>query len=435
MKGSVGREIHTMRILWVKSGGLVPIDHGGKIRSFQIAKVLASSHDLTLFTFDEASNEAAHRELKGIFSDVIFVPLVVPNRKSFGEYLAYAKNLFSMHPYSERKYCQPHIARKLREHLLQQSYDVIVCDFLLTAGVIPWDLPGLRVLFTHNIEAQIWKRHFQVAQNPIWKAACYREFRTMERMEHHYLNSAEHVLAVSEADREAFATVISKSKISVVPTGVDSEYFRPMPEREEPNTLVFTGSMDWMPNEDGIFYFVREVLPLIREEISDVNLWVVGRRPSAKLRKLAEQIPGLTVTGRVEDIRPYMAKASVYVVPLLVGGGTRLKIFEAMAMGKAVVSTSIGAEGLPVVPGRDIVLADQSKDFADQTVALLRNAAKREELGGSARRLVERNYSWSAVGARLSEDLTNLAQRFQTMSDGGLTLKHSTDTVGVISER
>jgi glycosyltransferase involved in cell wall biosynthesis len=414
-----------MRILWVKSGGLVPIDHGGKIRSFQIAKVLAGKHDVSLFTFDQAANRDAHNELKGIFANVIFVPLRVPGQKSIGEYVAYAKNLFSSRPYSEGKYCQPHIARSLREHLLQKSYDVILCDFLLTAGVIPWDLPGIKVLFTHNIEARIWRRHFQVARNPLWKLACYREFRTMENMERRYLRLADHVLAVSEADRADFSAVIDDGKISVVQTGVDSEYYQPIPGLEEPNNLVFTGSMDWMPNEDGIIHFIKEILPLIRKEISAAKLWVVGRRPSEKLQRVAEHSPGVTVTGRVEDIRPFMAKASVYVVPLQVGGGTRLKIFEAMGMGKAIVSTTIGAEGLPVMPGRDIILADRTEDFAREVIALLRDATRRRELGSSARWLVEENYTWKAVGEKLGENLTSLARRLQSVSGGAVKHNHS----------
>jgi glycosyltransferase involved in cell wall biosynthesis len=256
----------------------------------------------------------------------------------------------------------------------------------------------------------------------------------MARMERHYLQAAEHILAVSSADRDTFSLFLKESKISVIPTGVDSEYFRPIEELEEDNTLVFTGSMDWMPNEDGIFYFVKEILPLIREEIPDVSLWVVGRSPSTKLQNLAGQIQGMTVTGTVEDIRPYMAKASVYVVPLLVGGGTRLKIFEAMGMGKAVVSTSIGAEGLPVAQGKDIVLADNPKEFAAQTVSLLRDAARRRELGGAARRLVEQNYSWNAVGARLGEKLNEIVRQFQATRPESGALNRASATVKVISE-
>ena len=400
--------IGAVKILWVKSGGLVPLDHGGRIRSFQLAKILAQVHEVSLFTFYQPVPNDPHAELRNVFSRVLCVPLEVPRQGSPAEYAAYAKNLLSSRPYSVAKYCQSHVARQLREHLKQESYDLIVCDFLLTAGVIPWDFPKPKVIFTHYIEAQIWERHFRIARNPIWKAACYREFLTMRRMERDYLRRSDHVLAVSEPDRDFFAGFVDRSKISVVPTGVDVDYFRPKPELEERDALVFTGSMDWLANEDGIVYFMDKVLPIIRQHVSDAKLWVVGRRPSSRLERLAKNISGVRLTGTVADIRPYMAKASVYVVPLLVGGGTRLKIFEAMAMGKAIVSTSIGAEGLPVAPGENILLADTAEDFARQVVALLRSQARREDLGRLARQLVERNYSWNSVGSDLSETLTSL---------------------------
>jgi len=176
--------------------------------------------------------------------------------------------------------------------------------------------------------------------------------------------------------------------------------------------------MDWLANEDGIIYFVDKILPIIRQQVRDATLWVVGRRPSSRLQKLANEIPGVRLTGTVADIRPYMAKASVFIVPLLVGGGTRLKIFEAMAMGKAVVSTSIGAEGLPVVPGKNIVLADEAEEFAQQVVALLHSRAKREDLGRAARQLVERSYGWNSVGSELNKILTSVARGFQPPDSG-----------------
>lgn len=399
-----------MRILWVKSGGLVPLDHGGRIRSFHLARILAQTHDVSLFTFYPPTPDDTHAELRKIFSEVVCVPITLPVQNSIVEYFAYAKNLFSTRPYSLTKYCQPHVAEELRRHLREKSYDIIICDFLLTAGVIPWDLPGPRVLFTHNVEAQIWERSFQIARNPVWKAACYREFRTIARMERFYLQQSEHVLAVSDADRDSFSSFLHPSRISVIPTGVDVDYFQPAPELEERNTLVFTGSMDWMPNEDGIFYFIEKVLPIVRQQVPDTALWVVGRRPSARLEKVAERDPKVKVTGRVEDIRPYMAKSSVYVVPLLVGGGTRLKIFEAMAMGKAIVSTTIGAEGLPIESGRNIILADEVDAFAEQIINLLRNTEKRHELGRAARQLVEKRYSWNSVGQQLIGILNQVAR-------------------------
>jgi glycosyltransferase involved in cell wall biosynthesis len=292
----------------------------------------------------------------------------------------------------------------------REGFDVIVCDFLTAAGVIPWHLECPTVLFTHNVEATIWKRHYEVARNPLWKAMCWREYRATARAERRYLNLADHILAVSNTDRDMFARLIKPTKITVIPTGVDVDFFRPAVEAEKSNTMVFTGSMDYLPNEDGIAYFVREIFPQIRNRIPDATLVVVGRRPSPRLLALAKTTEGVQVTGTVEDIRPYVGRGSIYIVPLRVGSGTRLKIFEAMAMGKAVVSTSIGAEGLPVQPGRDIVIADRPDEFASAVVELLRDPVRRTELGRAAHDLVTKQYSWDSVGQYFESVLESLSK-------------------------
>jgi glycosyltransferase involved in cell wall biosynthesis len=395
-----------VRILWVKAGGLVPLDSGGRIRSYNILRQLARDHRVTYFGFHAEPDDAAHAELKAIFERVVTCSLKLPVAKSFAELLQYGKQLFSPEPYAIRKYCQPWVTRELRKLVLSESYDVIVCDFLVAAGVIPWDLPCPKVLFTHNVEALIWKRYYEVARNPLWKLLSWREWRAMALAEQRYLLEADHVLAVSQTDADFFAQELPAAKLTVIPTGVDIEYFRPMAVEEEPNSLVFTGSMDWMPNEDGIFYFAEEILPKIFEQLPNARLSVVGRKPSARLKALAATDPHhLHLTGWVDDIRPYLAQSAVCIVPLRVGSGTRLKIFEAMGVGKAIVSTTIGAEGLPVRHGTELLLADSPDDFAQSVVMLLNDAAARRRLGNAARELVETKYGWGSVAREFAAAL------------------------------
>jgi glycosyltransferase involved in cell wall biosynthesis len=161
--------------------------------------------------------------------------------------------------------------------------------------------------------------------------------------------------------------------------------------------LVFTGALEWYPNEDAMLHFVGTILPLIRRQVADVSLTIVGRKPSARLRAFVEGVPGITIAADVPDVRPYMGQAAVYVVPLRVGGGTRLKIFEALAMRMAVVSTTVGAEGLPMVPGEHYLRADESEHFAAAVVELLRNPERREAIARAGRRLVEEHYAWPQV--------------------------------------
>ncbi|MGH9405797.1 MAG: glycosyltransferase [Terriglobia bacterium] len=402
-----------MKILWVKAGGLVPLDTGGKIRSYHILRQLAARHEVSLFTFYAEFENDPHAELNRIFTRVEAVPLKLPPPRSFNEGLWYARNLFTRLPHSILKFCRPEVRRRLRDAVRELSPDILLCDFIIPAAAIPWDAPFPKVIFTHNVEAQIWQRHYELARNPLWRAVTGREYRAMARAEQRYLRRADHVLTVSELDREFFSRFAEPSRLTVIPTGVDTDFFRPDPAAEQPKRLVFTGSMDWLPNEDAIFYFVEEILPLIRREEPEAGLWVVGRRPSARLRALASATPALEVTGGVDDIRPYVHAAAAYVVPLRIGGGTRLKIFEAMAMGKAVVSTAIGAEGLPVTHREDILLADEPQEFASAVIEILRSEALRSRLGPSARALVEGGFGWPAIGARFGEILETVLRQSQ----------------------
>jgi glycosyltransferase involved in cell wall biosynthesis len=218
---------------------------------------------------------------------------------------------------------------------------------------------------------------------------------------------------VSEADGATFERLYPgalRSAAHVVQTGVDTRYFTPAAEEaRRPAHLVFTGSMDWLPNEDGMLYFVSEILPLIRRAEPGTTLSIIGRSPTPAVRRL-EQEPGIEVTGSVDDVRPHVSAGSVYIVPLRVGGGTRLKIFEAMGMGKAIVSTTVGAEGLPVTDGGDILIADAPESFAGAVVRLLREDGLRRRLERAARALVVGRYDWSAVARDFEDALVRLAR-------------------------
>ena len=218
----------------------------------------------------------------------------------------------------------------------------------------------------------------------------------MRRYEAWACASAQLTVAVSETDRALLAANAPSARIRTIATGVDTSYFTANDTPESPGALVFTGSMDWYPNEDAIVHFIEAILPTIRRDVSSVSLTVAGRNPTDRV-KAAGAAPGVNVTGTVPDVRPYMAQAAVYVVPLRIGGGTRLKIFEALAMGKAVVATGVGAEGLPVVPGQHFLRADSAAEFARAVTTLLRDPSRRKALGLAGRRLVEECYSWPQV--------------------------------------
>jgi glycosyltransferase involved in cell wall biosynthesis len=306
-------------------------------------------------------------------------------------------------------------AERIRACLARDRYDLLVCDFVQPSINIDdrVDIPVL--LFQHNVESMIFERHALTASNAPLRWFWRAQWRKMERFEREACQRFGGVVAVSEADRAIFTERFGARRTFAIPTAVDADYFRPAAGPVTDGHLVFTGSMDWLPNEDAMTFFCRDVLPLIRAEEPRVTLSIVGRAPTPAVRALAND-RGVLVTGTVDDVRPHVGKAAVYVVPLRIGGGTRLKIFEAMAMGKAVVSTAVGSEGLPVVHDQHLLIADRPREFADAVLSLLRDGGRRQRLEAAARSLVVERYDWSAVAGQLDEALTHTAQLLQRPS-------------------
>jgi glycosyltransferase involved in cell wall biosynthesis len=254
------------------------------------------------------------------------------------------------------------------------------------------------------VEAEVWERQYRFSRNPVRKLAFWLEYQRLARSEQYYAERTARVLAVSERNRQFFARFVGGAEhVTLLPTGVDTDYFRPAPEASRERTLVFTGSMDWAPNHDAMDYFYRDILPIIRAEEPDVETWMVGRNPSPALSRLVNGDPNIHLTGRVDDVRPFMNRSSIYVLPMRTGSGTRLKVFEAMASGKAIVSTPIGAEGLPVTDGENLLLAENAVEFAKAVIRLIRNVDLRRHIETSARAFADRGFSWRAATDQLEE--------------------------------
>jgi glycosyltransferase involved in cell wall biosynthesis len=250
----------------------------------------------------------------------------------------------------------------------------------------------------------IWKRHYEVQSSPIKKSYLFWQWLKMRAFERKMCRRFESVVAVSKEDCRRMQEDYGARAVFDVPTGVDTRFFRPSGnEKIDPHNIVFTGSMDWLPNEDAIRYFTEEIMPRIKQKIPDVTLTVVGRNPYPSLLELAKRDSSVVVTGRVDDVRPYMERAAAYVVPLRVGGGTRLKIFEAMAMEKAIVSTTIGAEGLPVKDGVELLLADTAESFADSVVRVLNDKVLAKGIANRASAIVREEFGWEKVAERFGK--------------------------------
>jgi sugar transferase (PEP-CTERM/EpsH1 system associated) len=404
-----------MHILWVKSELLHPLDKGGRIRTYEMLRRLRDHHRVTYVALDDGTITAEQRERALEYcDDLVIVPWRRAPLRGWQRGVAILRNVFSSLPFAISPYRSAAMTRVIRERATQgdDRADVVVCDFLVPALNVPDGLPCPVVLFQHNVEAMIWERRTRVASNPLMRLYMGEQWRRMRNVEREQCLRFDHVVAVSEEDAAVFRRDYGVERVSSVPTGVDTDFFRPSGGvTQKASSIVFTGSMDWMPNEDGMVHFVDEILPRIEQAVPEVTLTIVGRNPTARVKALAEGRPRITVTGTVPDVRPFLESAAVVVVPLRIGGGTRIKIYEAMGMERAVVSTTIGAEGLDVTDGEHIVLADDPQAFADAVIALLRAPDRAARIGRTAAAHVRAHFGWASVAEQFAERCSSAASR------------------------
>ena len=398
-----------MRVVWIKVGGLWPLNTGGRLRTFEILSSLSADHEVVLLTTHGPDDDpqALRRHLPRL-NRVVSVPYVVPKQGSASFKAALVRSWLSREPVDLWRWRVPEIRRQAEQLLASESWDAVVADFLVAGANVPADAGVPIVFFEHNVEHQIWRRLASVERNWWKRLALEMEWRKMRRRESAMMQRAAVTVAVSEIDRRKLLDDLPGAAVEVVPTGVDTTYFRPTDRPTVPRRLVFSGSMDWYPNEDGILDFAAHVWPRLRRAFPDISLTVVGRRPSARLLE-AGRTHGITVTGTVPDVRPYIDEAEIYIVPLRVGGGTRLKIFEALAMQKPVISTTIGAEGLGLTDRLHYLAADSHDAFFTAIEQLLHDAPMRAELAAAGRALVVSQYSWPQVTRRFVQALQRAA--------------------------
>lgn len=385
-----------MKILFLHKQILFPRDTGGKIRVLNLLKHLGKWHDITYVSNLRSGEDQYLLPMRGLGLRLEVVHGETAKRGGLRFYAGILANIFSGNPFTIDRNFDPHVRRKVTKLLAAESYDLLICDTIVMARHTMGLPTPATVLFQHNVEAQILRRHADIAPGRIKRWFMTRQWRKMLRFEKECGDHFDAVIAVSEQDKVLFERDYGWKHVHAIDTAVDEEFFFNSGTSEVPGRVMFLGSMDWMPNQDGVRWFVREVWPTILSRHPLASFHIVGRTPPAEIRGLAA-VPGVTVVGNVPDVRPHLAEASVVVVPLLVGGGTRLKIYEAMAMNRAVVSTLIGAEGLPVRVGEHYLAADDPASFADAVSRLLDSADLRRDIGQQADRFVRQNYGSAPV--------------------------------------
>lgn len=405
-----------MNLLFLTSQVPYPPRQGGALRTWGMISALARRHKVHILSFHP---DARVPPLPAHFGDISLDVVPEPSPRPLSRRLR--DLLLSRQPDMALRLESPLFRQRLAERLDAQPFDAVHIEGIEMApfmDVLEQARPRPLIIFDDfNCEFLLQKRAFLTdLRHPArWHGALYSlvQWGRLRRYEAEICRRADCVIAVSDADARALSALVPGLRPVVVPNGVDVSTYDPhIPPAPgmEGNALVFTGKMDFRPNVDAVLWFAEEVLPRIQEQIPDVRLWVVGQRPHRRLEVLREN-PAITLTGYVEDARPYIAGATVYVAPLRIGGGTRLKLLEAMAMERAVVATRLGAEGYEVQDGRELLLADDAETFAAAVVSLLKDPARRAAMGRAARRFVESCYDWSVLAPRLEALYTPRSRR------------------------
>jgi len=387
-----------------------PPHNGAALRTYNMLRILAREYDITGLCFDRADRATAHlslsERLAGLSSFGHFEAFPIPQELDrFRLVRDHALSLATGRPYTWYTHDSAPLLGRLETVLAERSFDVVHVDSLDLVRLLPL-VRRLPIICTHhNVESALLRRRAGTERAP---AAAYlrHQANAIERAEREWLPRVALNIAVSPEDAEQLRALAPSARVAVVPNGVDVDYFAPRAEGAGAG-CVFVGGTSWYPNRDALHWFAGDVMPRLRARGITPDVVWVGRATEAERREFGA-IAGLRLTGYVDDIRPYVARAACYIVPLRVGGGTRLKLLDAWAMGKAVVSTSIGAEGLGARDGVDVLLADTADAFADAVAVLLRDEAVRRRIEDEARRTAVSRFSWSTIGEtvrRLYQDV------------------------------
>jgi glycosyltransferase involved in cell wall biosynthesis len=388
-------------LLFVSPRFLFPTDEGGKIRTANILRQMKGGAFHIRLASPAPPDAAAFKpDIDAVCDEFIAWP-ATPNSQ-----LRRIRALLDRRPVSVATDDTPQ-GRAAVARALAAAPDILLVDFPHAAVLTPAPFAIPSICFTHNVEAEIYERHARVATGPmrlLWPAQA----RKMQRFEGETLRRFDTVIAVSKRDAKALEARFGLHGVAPIDTGVDLVFFEPTPPPATTGTVVFTGVMDSPANIEGVRFLIERVWPILIRTRPDAKALIIGRNPPESLKAAAP--PTFTFTGTVDDIRPHFARGDLAVIPLNVGSGTRIKAFEAMAMGRPVVSTTIGVEGLDVIDGQHLLIADDALTFAAAIARLLEDPTLRQTLATNARSLVEQRFSWAHV-----------ARQFEAICLGTLT--------------
>ena len=401
-----------MRILFVALTLPFPPTNGQRLRNWALLRALAEEgHEVTLVSFAESPELVGEanglRQMRGC---VELVLLPSPAAKAGESYASRLRALTSALPYGAWRLRSNEMCAAVQRQLSLERFHALICDDIYMVPNLPGGLDLPVLLNKHDIKSVVYRRYLGYERNPLKQAYGWMEYWKLRRWEDQACRSVTGVLACSQLDRELLVSSCPGVPIEVVPNVIEVDGYI-AGEGDDGRSVLYVGAMDWLPNQDAVDFFASRVLPLLRRLVPGVRFVVAGRAPGDAFRKRFAGLSDVEFTGWVPDMRAVIARAAICVVPLRIGSGTRLKILEAAAMGKPVVSTGIGAEGLEFANGREILLADEPQKFAAAVAALLRDKAQRRALGESARRSVEKSYGLPALRSSLREAFSQVMEK------------------------
>lgn len=397
-----------MRLMFLTCTFPLPVNNGSRMRIWALLRALAAEgHDIRLVCLaqpDELNTDDA--PLRELCSSIEILPLAFSSSFSAGNIGERLQKLFSPLPFGVARFRSPEMEARVAAGA--SEVDAVFAEACYPMVNVPESLPIPIILDNQNVEHMLVRRYVAQEKNPVKRAYAWMEYLKLRSWEKACCSRSVEVLVCSEQDRALVQQFSPSTSALVVPNTIDVDTYSPIPEADE-KTIVYSGTMDWFPNRDAVEYFALQILPELRRLVPGVRFIVAGRTAPEEFRRQFASMPDVHFTGTVPDMRVEIGKAAVCVVPLRIGSGTRLKILEAAAMGKAIVSTTVGAEGLDFQNGREIILADDPGEFARAVARLISDRSARQEVGAAARQRVVASYSFASLCQSLRAGLQPLS--------------------------